>query len=166
MAFRETHRNKLVTTTFQPVHHVPSRRRLSGMSKATFTLIPLLLVLLSVSTHGAGGEATRIDGRWQVWYTSNQSKSYEMEFSGDRFNAVDGEQWYKGEVVIDAEADPARIDFIIRECDCGFLGKTSKGIFRWDGDVIEIRAPSPDDPRATEFDEKSGETMRLVRESD
>jgi len=136
------------------------------MSKTTRTLIPLFLGLLFVSTHGAGDEASRFDGRWQVWYTKSQSKSYEMEFSGDRFHAVDGEQWYKGEVVIDAEADPARIDFTIRECDCGFVDKTSKGIFRWDGDVIEIRAPSPDDPRATEFDEKSGETMRLVRESD
>ena len=136
------------------------------MSKTTRTLIPLLLVFLSVSTDGASGEATRIDGRWQVWYTSNQSKSYKMEFSGNRFNAVDGEQWYKGEVVIDAEADPARIDFIIRECDCGFLGKTSKGIFRWDGDVIEIRGPSPGDPRPTKFDVKATDTMRLVRKGE
>ena len=89
-----------------------------------------------------------------------------MEFSGDRFHAVQGEQWYKGEVAIDAEADPARIEFTIRECDCGFVGKTSKGIFRWDGDVIQIRAPEPGKPRPTEFDEKSGETMRLVREGD
>ena len=68
--------------------------------------------------------------------------------------------------MIDAETDPARIDFAIRECNCGFVDKTSKGIFRWDGDVIEIRAPAPGDPRATEFDEKAGETMRLVREGD
>ena len=136
------------------------------MSKATRTLILLLLGLLSVSTHGAGDEASRFDGLWQVWYTSSQSKSYEMEFSGDRFHAVEGEQWYKGEIVIDAEADPARIDFTIRECDCGFLGKTSKGIFRWDGDAIEIRAPAPGDPRPTEFHEEAGGTMRLVREGD
>ena len=127
---------------------------MGGMSKATRTLTPLLLGLLFVSIHGAGDEASRFDGRWQARYTSSPSSSYEMEFSGDRFHAVQGEQWYKGEVVIDAEADPARIDFIIRECDCGFLGKTSKGIFRRDGDAIEIRAPSP------------GETMRLVREGD
>jgi uncharacterized protein (TIGR03067 family) len=139
---------------------------MSVMSKATLTLTALLLGLLSVSAHVAGAEASRFDGRWQAWYTSSQSKSYEMEFSGDRFHAVDGEQWYKGEVVIDAEADPARIDFIIRECDCGFLGKTSEGIFRWDGDGIEIRAPSPGDPRPTEFDEDSGESMRLLREGD
>jgi uncharacterized protein (TIGR03067 family) len=139
---------------------------MSGMSKATRTLIPLVLGLLCVSTHGAGAEASRFDGRWQAWYANSESKSYEMEFSGDRFNAVDGEQWYKGEVVLDAEAAPARINFIIRECNCGFVDKTSEGIFRWDGDVIEIRAPAPGDPRATEFDEESGETMRLVREGD
>jgi len=136
------------------------------MSKATRTLTALLLGLLSVSTHGAGDEASRFDGRWQTWYTSSQSKSYEMEFSGDRFHAVHGEQWYKGEVVIDAEADPARIDFTIRECKCGFVDKTSEGIFRWGGDAIEIRAPAPGDPRPTEFDEKAGETMRLIREAD
>ena len=116
---------------------------MNGMSKVTRTLTPLLLGLLSVSTHVAGNEASRFDGRWQVWYTNSQSKSYEMEFSGDRFHAVEGEQWYKGEVVIDGEADPARIDFIIRECNCGFVDKTSKGIFRWNGDGIEIRAPEP-----------------------
>ena len=139
---------------------------MSGMSKATRTLIPLLLGLLSVSTHGAGDEASRFDGRWRAGYTSSPSAFYEMKFSGDRFHAVQGEQWYKGEVVIDAEADPARIDFTIRECDCGFVDKTSKGIFRWDGDAIEIRAPSPGDSRATEFDEESGETMRLVRQGE
>ena len=136
------------------------------MSKAIRTVTPLLLVLLSVSTHGACDKASRFDGRWQAGYTSSPSSSYEMEFSGDRFHAVDREQWYKGEVVIDAEADPARIDFTIRECDCGFVDKKSKGIFRWDGDVIEIRAPAPGDPRPTEFDEEAGETMRLVREGD
>jgi uncharacterized protein (TIGR03067 family) len=139
---------------------------MSGMNKATHTLTALLLSLLCVSTHGAGDEASRFDGRWQVWYTKSQSKSYEMKFSGDRFHAVEGEQWYRGEVVIDAEAEPARIDFTIRECDCGFLGKTSKGIFRWVGDAIEIRAPSPGDPRPTKFDEKAGESMRLVREGE
>ena len=139
---------------------------MSGMIKATCTLIPLLLGLLTVSNLGAGDEASRFDGRWQVWYTSSQSKSYEMEFSEGRFHAVDGEQWYKGEVVIDAEADPARIDFTIRECNCGFVDKTSKGIFRWDGDGIEIRSPEPGDPRPTEFDAKAGDAMRLVREGD
>ena len=34
------------------------------------------------------------------------------------------------------------------------------------GDVIEIRAPAPGDPRATEFDKESGETMRLVRDTE
>jgi len=72
---------------------------MSGMSKATRTLIPLLLGLLSVSTHGAGDEASRLDGRWRAGYTSSPSAFYE-----------------------------------------------------------------PGDPRPTEFDEKAGETMRLVRE--
>jgi len=136
------------------------------MSKATRTLIPLLLGLLSVSTHGAGDAASRFDGRWQVRYTSSQSKPYEMEFSGDRFHAAHGEQWYKGEVAIDAKADPARIDFTIRECNCGFVDKTSKGIFRWNGDEIEIRAPEPGAARPKEFDEKTDETMRLDRGGD
>ena len=157
--------NKQVTTAFQAGRAVPPRRRMSGMSKATCKLTALLLGLLSVSTHVAGAEASRFDGRWQARYTSSQA-AYKMEFSGDRFHAVQDEQWYKGEVVINAEADPARIDFTIRECNCGFVDKTSNGIFRWAGDVIEIRAPEPGDPRPTEFDEEAGETMRLVREGD
>ncbi|MCP3979089.1 MAG: hypothetical protein GY716_07125 [bacterium] len=136
------------------------------MSKTTRTLILLLLGLCCLSAHGAGDAASRFDGRWMARYTTAPDAFYEMEFSGDRFHAVQGEASYKGELVIDAEADPPRIDFTIRECDCGFLDKTSKGIFRWDGDSIEIRAPSPGDPRATKFDDKSGETMRLVREAE
>ena len=139
---------------------------MSGMSKATCTITALLLALLSVSTHVSGAETSRFDGRWQVRYTSSQSEPYEMEFSGDRFDAVHGEQWYKGEVVIDADADPARIDFTIRECNCGFVDKTSKGIFRWDGDGIEIRAPEPGAPRPTEFDVEADETMRLDPEGE
>ena len=136
------------------------------MNKTTRTLVTLLVVLVSVSTHVAGDGASRFDGRWRAGYTTSPSAISEMEFSGDRFHAVNGEQWYKGELAIDAEADPARIDFTIRECECGFLDKTSTGIVRWDGDVIEIRAPEPGDPRPTQFDEKSGATMRLVRGGD
>ena len=136
------------------------------MNKAARPLILLLLGLLCMSTHGAGDEPSRFDGRWRAVYTTSPSAFYEMEFSGDWFSAVQGEAWYKGEIVIDTEADPARIDFTIQECECGYAGKTSKGIFRWDGDVLEIRAPSPGDPRATEFDGESDETMRLGREGD
>ena len=134
---------------------------------------PFLLLLLSLLTTPAilGGDPPEpaggpsLDGSWQAWYTKEQFKSYVMEIADGRFHAVDGEQWYKGEIILDRKAVPARIDFAIRECDCGFLDKTSAGIFRWDGDAIEIRAPTPGDPRPTEFDEKSGETMRLVRRS-
>ncbi|MDH3629158.1 MAG: hypothetical protein OEV00_13750 [Acidobacteriota bacterium] len=136
------------------------------MSNTTRTLTLLLLGFLALSTYVACDEASRFDGRWRAEYTTSPSSVYEMEFSGGRFHAVQGEQWYKGEIVIDTEADPARFDFIIRECDCNHVDKTSTGIFRWVGDVIEIRAPEPGDPRPTEFDEESGETMRLVRESD
>ena len=134
---------------------------------------PILLLILSLMTASAlgGGDPPKqaggssLDGSWQVWYAKGQSKSYEMEIANGRFHAVDGEQWYKGEIVLDEEAIPSQIGFTIRECDCGFVDKTSAGIFRWDGDVAEIRAPAPGDPRPTEFDEESGETMRLVRRS-
>ena len=59
---------------------------MSGMSKATCTITALLLALLSVSTYVAGAETSRFDGRWQVRYTSSQTKPYEMEFTGDRFH--------------------------------------------------------------------------------
>lgn len=112
----------------------------------------------------AADDPSRFDGRWKARYTSSPSAFYDMEFSGGRFHAVSGDQWYKGAIVLDAGTDPARIDFKIEECECGREGKTSEGIFRWDGDTIEIRAPETGNPRPTEFDETSGETMRLVRE--
>lgn len=133
----------------------------------------LLLLLLSLLTASAllGGDppespgGSPLDGSWQVWYEKGQSKSYKMEIANGTFQAVDGEQWYKGEIALDEQTLPARIEFTILECECGFLNKTSTGIFRWDGDVLEIRAPAPGDPRPTEFDDESGDTMRLVRRS-
>ena len=58
-----------------------------------------------MSTHGAGDEPSRFDGRWRAVYTTSPSAFYEMEFSGDRFSAVQGEAWYKGELVIGAGID-------------------------------------------------------------
>lgn len=136
------------------------------MSKTAKMLTLVLLGFLVVSTHGAADEASRFDGRWRATYTTSPDAGYDMEFSGDRFHAVSGEQWYKGQLVVDTEADPARIDFVIEDCECGFADKTSEGIFRWDGESIEVRSPTPGDPRPTEFDVKSGETMRLVREAE
>lgn len=135
-------------------------------ARAMFLLFLLSLLTAPALLAGdppkaAGGPS--LDGSWQVWYTKEKFKAYVMEFSSGTFHAVRGEEWYKGEIVLDEEAVPARIDFTIRECECGFADKTSAGIFRWDGDVIEIRAPEPGKPRPTEFDEGSGESMRLVR---
>ena len=127
---------------------------------------PLLLALLCASTHGADADSSRLDGRWRAVYTTAPDAVYEMEFTRDRFHATQGEASYKGTITLDTEADPPRIDFTILECECGFLNKTSEGIFRWDGEVIELRAPQPGDPRPTKFDAKSGETMRLAREGD
>ena len=106
-------------------------------------------------------------GPHQVWIIPPQATTRQLSSFGLRTVDViaDDDLFVPGYEYhyLDVTVDPPEFYSQIPK---GFAGKTSKGIFRWDGDVIEIRAPSPGDPRATEFDEESGETMRLVREGD
>lgn len=130
------------------------------------SLVPITLVLVACATGHADDAGPRTDGRWAATYASSPDTVYEMVFSGDRFEATHGDAWYKGDLVIDTKVEPATMDFVIRECDCGFVDKRSAGIFRWDGEAIELRAPEPGDPRPTEFDMESSATMLLERKTD
>lgn len=150
-------RNKHVTSRSAAGRPPPTHRKMFGMitnrhgRPFLFCLFSILLAsALLGSDSGSPSGGSPLDGSWQVWYEKGQSKSYEMEIANGTFHAVDGEQWYKGEILLDEQAVPARIEFTIRECDRGFLDNSSTGIFRWDGDVLEIRAPAPGDPRQAE----------------
>lgn len=101
-------------------------------------------------------------GHWQAYEYG--TKSWTIRFEGRNFHAVLGvDDWYRGTIALRPEMEPAEIDFLIEDCRCSLVGRTSKAIFAWDGDVITLAAPSPGSPRPTVFDEKSGQIVRLER---
>ena len=105
-----------------------------------------------------------MQGSWQAYDFSSNSRTWTMVFAGDRFRAEGGpDDWYEGEIAVDPKADPARIDFKIDDCLCSFKGATSRGIYFWDGKSIVISAPRPGNSRPVRFAEQSGQMMRLLR---
>ena len=77
-------------------------------------------------------------------------------FSGD-------DDWYEGHIAIRNDSDPAQLDFVIDDCLCRYKGMTSQAIYRWNGDALEVSAPTPGDPRPEQFHASSGQMMRLLR---
>jgi uncharacterized protein (TIGR03067 family) len=105
----------------------------------------------------------KIQGDWQAYDFSSQTKTWRMSFDGHRFRAQAGDDdWYEGRIALREREKPAQIDFAIEDCNCSYKGTISEGIFRWDGDSIVLAAPRPGAPRPTWFVETSGQMMRLM----
>jgi uncharacterized protein (TIGR03067 family) len=104
----------------------------------------------------------KIQGEWQAYDFSSQTKTWRMSFDGRRFRARAGEDdWYEGRVELRDGERPAQIDFLIEDCRCSYKGMASEGIYRWDGESLILAAPQPGAPRPTWFVETSGSMMRL-----
>jgi uncharacterized protein (TIGR03067 family) len=104
----------------------------------------------------------KLQGTWQAYDYSAQTKTWLMRFDGRHFRAQAGEDdWYEGRIEIREGDGPAQIDFAIEECRCSYKGMTSEAIYRWDGDSLVVAAPRPGAPRPPRFVEMSGQMMRL-----
>ena len=109
-------------------------------------------------------EELKLQGRWQAYAVDSEHKLWAFEFAGRTFTARAGEDdWYEGHIVIRNDSDPAQLDFAIADCLCGYKGMSSQAIYRWNGDALEVSAPTPGDPRPREFQALSGQMMRLLR---
>ena len=74
---------------------------------------------------------------------------------------VGKDDWYRGELEILPDAEPAQIDLRIEDCRCDYKGQASQAIFRVEGEEILLAAPRPGSPRPTVFDQNSGQLVRL-----
>lgn len=109
-------------------------------------------------------QESKFQGVWQAYDFKSNEKLYKMKFEGRDFRADTRDQWYEGYIAIRTDTEPARLDFVIEKCECGFKGQTSTGIFYWDGKTIMVSAPAPGDDRPREFDKSSGSMFRLKPE--
>lgn len=104
----------------------------------------------------------QLQGRWQSYYDG--VRSWWIEFDGRSFYAeMSPDDWYRGEIFVRPDAEPAEIDLLIQDCRCGYKGASSHGIYRWEGLSLRLDAPSPGDPRPSRFGQRQGESVKLVR---
>ncbi len=130
-------------------------------------LSAILLVgapLMAAETGPLSAQESKIQGDWQAYDFKSNQKMYRMKFNGRDFRADIRDEWYEGYVAIRPDEEPAHFDFMIEDCDCGFKGRASTGIFYWDGETIVVSSPEPGDARPLEFKEDSGTMMRLKPE--
>jgi uncharacterized protein (TIGR03067 family) len=106
----------------------------------------------------------KLQGEWQARDFSSNSRLWKMSFDRRAFHAQGGtDDWYKGQIVLDPDAQPAQINFLIEDCRCPYKGQASTGIYYWDGEAIVIAAPQPGIKRPDRFVERSGQMIRLKR---
>ncbi|ANM30906.1 hypothetical protein ABI59_16975 [Acidobacteria bacterium Mor1] len=104
-------------------------------------------------------EERRFMGVWRDGYT--------LVFDGRDFCAdTQPGEWYEGFIRIRTDVEPAQLDFVILVQSGQPNGNTSEAIFRWDGDTIEVLAPSPGSPRPPAFAEKTEGLVRLELRKD
>lgn len=109
----------------------------------------------------------RLQGVWKAITIEYDREDYVIAFDGRDFRAVgrrDGEdtdERYEGYVVLRTDVEPAWIDFVILPQP----GRISRGIFRFDGEAVLVKAPEGGMPRPRGFEEEAGPiaNLRLVR---
>jgi len=104
-------------------------------------------------------------GHWQAY--DRGYRAWTLRVEGGKFHGVMGpDDEYAGTLAIRTKPDPDEIDFIIEDCNCGYIGGTSRAIFRVEGDGFRLIAPHPDSERPKAFDGRPGRAVTLKRVSE
>ena len=116
-----------------------------------------------VATGSSAQDAGNIQGAWAVVSAERDAKpaadvaGHRLTFSGDAFAIRhEGHILYRGSYTTDPGRRPAEIDF--HHTEGGIKGKTWKGIYRLEGEMLRIcdNAPAMTRPRPTQFSTKAG----------
>ena len=106
----------------------------------------------------------KLQGRWQAFDFGSNNRTWRIRFDERSFHAEGGtDDWYKGQVVLRPDEDPAHFDFVIEDCRCELKGQTSSGIYYWKDDSLVISAPRPGRQRPLRFNDRSGDMMQLEK---
>ena len=79
------------------------------------------------------------------------------------FKGADGGEWYKGTLAVNATTEPKQLDGMIAECPFpDFVGKTTRGIYKLEGDTLTLVGRQPGEPDAPKSFEDSAKTRTFV----
>jgi uncharacterized protein (TIGR03067 family) len=120
--------------------------------------------LVPVFAQPAEEAQKKLQGTWTATKAERDGKAaddvvgHRLSFTGNRFQiqSKDGNSLYAGTIRLVSSAKPAAIDF--DHAEGAVKGKTWKGIYALDGDMLTIcdNAPNLNKGRATAFEAKSG----------
>lgn len=123
------------------------------------------------ATGPLSSQEEKLQGDWKAYdFVETKRLEYAMTFEGREFRArarpeeEDRDERYKGYIVIRTDFEPAQIDFVVLN-ESGEPGRISKGIFRFDGETVIIKAPESGLPRPEDFENSEGPIalLRLSR---
>ncbi len=115
----------------------------------------------------AAGDLKKLEGTWTTPASDGGKATY--TFKGDKLKVVAPTRTYEITVDIDSDANPDKtIDFKIDEAPDDAKGKTSKGIYKFDGEdkLIWCFRPEGDRPSKYEmvgFEQILSELMRAKK---
>jgi uncharacterized protein (TIGR03067 family) len=129
-------------------------------------LAGLIATGLAVAAFAADDDAVKkekeaLKGKWTIVSVERDGKAVDMWKDGVRL--VEGDNYtlttkdgdsFKGTFTVDPAKVPKAIDF--SPTGGQYKGKTLRGIYEIDGDMLKICFAEPDKDRPTEFTSKSG----------
>jgi uncharacterized protein (TIGR03067 family) len=105
-----------------------------------------------------GGDLKKLEGKWTT--PSGQGGQVTYSFKGDKLKIETPSRTYEMTVKLDATAKPDKtIDFKIDEGPDDAKGKTSKGIYKWDGDDKFIFCFRPEGDRPDKYEQNGYEQI-------
>ncbi|GAC1469164.1 MAG: hypothetical protein NVSMB9_12650 [Isosphaeraceae bacterium] len=97
------------------------------------------------------GDLKKLEGKWTTASGTGGKVSY--TFEGNKLKVVAPSRTYEISITIDSQAKPEKtIDFKIDEAPDDAKGKTSKGIYKFDGDDTLIWCFRPEGDRPSKYE--------------
>lgn len=123
--------------------------RLAGLAAA---IVVSLAAAPSIDDSAADQDLKKLEGEWVATNPDGSSVSY--TFKGKRLKIVGPTRTYEMSITIDPEAKPEKtIDLKIEEGPDDAKGKTSKGIYKFDGDEKFIFCFTPEGDRPAKYEQ-------------
>ena len=104
-----------------------------------------------------------LQGRWQGYDHRRGFRTWTLDVDGRGFRAEGSGEWYEGRLVLQAEHQPAWIDFVIERCRCAYEPEvTSRAVFSRQGEALLVAATSPGNPRPARLDGGGSQLLRFL----
>ncbi len=125
--------------------------RRAGIALVVGGLMTVCLPVIAVEDKD-GGDLKKLEGKWEA--DSGQGGKVTYSFKGNKLKVEAPSRTYEMTVTLDATAKPEKtIDFKIDEAPDDAKGKTSKGIYKFDGGDKFVFCFRPEGDRPEKYEQ-------------